>query len=71
MLCIHNNPQKSALYPLVIKCKLSFGNDTPKGADRVAQLMSVVEMLKHRGRDLLSWLVACFEGQPTSLIPSH
>jgi len=70
-LCIHNNLQESALRPLVIKLKLSFGNDTEEGADRLAQLMSVVETLKRQGRDVLSWLVACFEGQPTSLIPSR
>jgi len=70
MMPIHNNAQESALRSLVIKRKLSFGNDTVQGADRLAQLMSIIETLKRQGRDVYSWLISSFQGETTSLIPS-
>ena len=51
---IHNNAQESALRSLVIKRKLSFGNDTVQGAGRLTQLMSIIETLKRQGRDVCS-----------------
>ena len=67
---IHNNRQESALRPLVIKRKLSFGNDTPQGADRLAQLMSIIETLKRQGRDVYSWFINAFQGETSSLVPT-
>jgi len=67
---IHNNAQESALRSLVIKRKLSFGNDTVQGADRLAQLMSIIETLKRQGRDMYAWFITSFQGETTSLIPS-
>ena len=66
---IHNNAQESALRSLVIKRKLSFGNDTVQGADRLAQLMSIIETLKRQGRDMYAWFITSFQGETTSLIP--
>ena len=69
-LPIHNNQQESALRPLVLKCLISFGNDTVAGADRLAQLMSIIETLKRQGRDVCSWFISSFTGEASSLIPS-
>jgi len=70
MMSIHNNYQESALRPLVIKRKLSFGNNTAQGADRLAQLISIIETLKRQGRDVCSWFMNSFNGEITTLIPS-
>ena len=67
---IHNNTQESALRPLVIKRKLSFGNDTTQGANRLAQLMSIIETLKRQGRDVYSWFISAFQGETASLLPT-
>ena len=65
---IHNNYQESALRPLVIKRKLSFGNDTAQGADRLTQLMSIIETLKRQRRDVYSWFICVLQGETTSLL---
>jgi len=67
---IHNNRQESALRPFVIKRKFSFGNDTAQGADRLAQLMSIIETLKRQGRDVYSWFINAFQGETSSLVPT-
>jgi len=46
---IHNKQKELALRPLVLKRHISFGNDTARGADRLAQLMSIIETLKRQG----------------------
>jgi len=69
-LTIHNNQQESALRPLVLKRHVSFGNDTAAGADRLAQLMSIIETLKRQGRDMSSWFISSFTEEISSLIPS-
>ena len=70
MMPIHNNYQESALRPLVIKRKLSFGNNTTQGADRLTQLMSIIETLKRQGRDVYSWFISALQGETTSLLPT-
>jgi len=67
---IHNKQKELALRPLVLKCLISFGNDTVAGADRLAQLMSIIETLKRQGRDVCSWFISSFTGEASSLIPS-
>jgi len=70
MMSIHNNYQESALRPLMIKRKLSFGNDTAQGDDRLAQLMSIIETLKRQGRDICSWFIHSVNGEISTLISS-
>ena len=58
---IHNNRQESALRPLVIKRLISFGSNTYAGAQRLTQLMSVIETLKRQGRDVFDELTRTFQ----------
>jgi transposase len=69
-ISIHNNSQESALRPLVIKRLISFGNNTYAGAQRLTQLMSVIETLKRQGRDVFDELTRTFQGEPLNLLPA-
>ena len=68
---IHNNAQERELRSPVIKRKLSSGNDTLEGAQRYAQLLSVIQSLNRQGRSWREWFVRLCQGQADSLIPSN
>lgn len=70
-LDLTNNLSERNLRPAVLWRKISFGNKSARGEQFVERILSVVETIKIQGRNILDYLIDCFQARSRCLpIPS-
>lgn len=70
-LDLTNNLSERNLRPAVLWRKVSFGNKSARGEQFVERILSVIETIKIQGRNILDYLIACFQARSKCLtIPS-
>jgi len=63
-----NNLAEQALRPLVVLRKLTFGSRSRAGAERLANLLTVVETAKRHGHDVLAFLYKLLSRSPGRML---
>jgi len=70
-LDLTNNLSERNLRPAVLWRKISFGNKSARGEQFVERILSVIETIKIQGRNILDYLLDCFQARGKCLpIPS-
>jgi transposase len=66
-LDLTNNLSERNLRPAILWRKISFGNKSAREEQFVERILSVIETIKIQGRNILDYLIDCFQARSRCL----